>query len=136
MSVEAAARPGTKTILIVDDSPVIRSVVNIYLQKQPWKVLEADGAERALSILRLVPVDLVIADQNMPGMTGLSFVAALRGDKDERRRKIPVILITADTRTTELKARGEQAGVNAFLKKPVSSAGLISTVQSLLAAAP
>jgi two-component system chemotaxis response regulator CheY len=135
MAVSVEAAQTTKTILVVDDSPVIRSVVNIYLQKQPWKILEADGAERALSIIRLVPVDLVIADQNMPGMSGLAFVAALRADADEVKRKIPVVLITADTRATDLKTRGAQVGVNAFLKKPVSSAGLIQTVQSLLSPA-
>lgn len=131
----SSATTKPRTILVVDDSPVIRSVIKIYLDKLPYQVLEAPNAERALSILKLVPVDLVIADHNMPGMTGVAFVSALRADPDEVRKKTPVVLITSDTRASDLKAQGARAGVNVFLKKPVSSAGLLDALKQLLPAA-
>ncbi|HSP81253.1 MAG TPA: response regulator, partial [Myxococcaceae bacterium] len=55
-------------ILLVDDSPTVRNILKIYLMNLKMGFVEAEDATRALQLLRLVPVKLVIADINMPGM--------------------------------------------------------------------
>ena len=68
--------PQVTNVLLVDDSPTVRNIVKIYLMNLKVSTVEADDATRALQILRLVPVSLVIADINMPGMDRSSSIAA------------------------------------------------------------
>jgi two-component system chemotaxis response regulator CheY len=106
------------TILLVDDSKVIRELLKIYLMNDGFAFLEAEDGTRALSLARLMPVSLVIADVRMPGMDGLAFTRALRAEGRESLRRLPVILLTAhggDAFRTEALA----AGANAVLDKPV-----------------
>jgi two-component system, chemotaxis family, chemotaxis protein CheY len=121
------------TILLIDDSPTIRTIIKIYLMGRSFEFLEAEGGERGLQIARLVPVNLAIADINMPGMDGLQFVKALRHDEKEVLRTLPVILLTGE-KSEEIKAKGLEAGANAFIQKPVSSARLLEVVDQFLPA--
>lgn len=119
------------TILLVDDSPVIRSVVKIYLQGGAHAFLEASDGQRALAVLKLVPVDLVVVDINMPLMNGLVFLEKLRAFEDPAVRTLPVILLTGD-KDPELAERAAGARADAFLKKPVNEAALKAAVGRLL----
>jgi two-component system chemotaxis response regulator CheY len=121
------------TILIVDDSPLIRSVIKIYLKGGLYEFLEASDGQRALSVLKLVKVDLVIVDFNMPVMNGLVFLEKVRGDDTPMVRTVPVIFLTGDS-DPDLVERAIGAGADAFLTKPVTSAGLLETVRKLLPA--
>jgi two-component system chemotaxis response regulator CheY len=94
-------------------------------------ILEAEDATRALQLLRLVPVSVVIADINMPGMDGITFVKEIRASKEAQLRGIPVILLTAE-KGGDLRQRGAEAGANAFIQKPVSHADLTETVRQFL----
>jgi two-component system chemotaxis response regulator CheY len=122
----------TRTVLLVDESPVVRSVIKIYLDGLPLTFIEAKDAKGALKILAGIPVDLVIADNTMAEMSGLSLVQRVRADQDARVRATPVFLVTAD-KSPELAARARQLGVTKLLQKPVSSGGLVETVQKLFA---
>src|SRR6516162_5648946 len=121
------------TILIVDDSALIRSVVKIYLRGCPYEFLEASDGQRALAVLEQVKVDLVIVDFNMPVMNGLVFLEKVRSAETTMVRTIPVIFLTGDT-DPDLVERATGAGADAFLTKPVSSAVLVETVRKLLPA--
>jgi two-component system chemotaxis response regulator CheY len=121
------------TILIVDDSALIRSVVKIYLKGGLFEFLEASDGQRALAVLDQVKVDLVIVDFNMPVMNGLVFLEKVRSAATTMVRTIPVIFLTGDT-DPDLVERATGAGADAFLTKPVSSAVLVETVRKLLPA--
>ena len=118
-------------ILVVDDSPTVRNIIKIYLMNLRLSILEAEDATRALQLLRLVPVSVVIADINMPGMDGITFVKEIRASKEAQLRGIPVILLTAE-KGGDLRQRGAEAGANAFVQKPVSHADLTETVRQFL----
>ena len=118
-------------ILVVDDSPTVRNIIKIYLMNLRLSILEAEDATRALQLLRLVPVSVVIADINMPGMDGITFVKEIRASKEAQLRGIPVILLTAE-KGGDLRQRGVEAGANAFIQKPVSHNDLTETVRQFL----
>ncbi|MFH0901199.1 MAG: response regulator [Pseudomonadota bacterium] len=119
------------TILVVDDSPTARSVIQVYLASLGCNFLEASSADRALQILRLVNVDLVIADIRMPGTDGVTFVRQVRAESKPWLRTVPIVLLTGDT-SLETRRDGIQAGANEFLLKPVCEANLANVVQKYL----
>jgi len=118
-------------VLLVDDSPTVRNIVKIYLMNLKVSTVEADDATRALQILRLVPVSLVIADINMPGMDGITFVKEVRASAMPQVRSVPILLLTAE-KNVDLRQKGTEAGANAFIQKPVSHHELTETVRQFL----
>lgn len=118
-------------VLLVDDSPTVRNIVKIYLMNLKVSTVEADDATRALQILRLVPVSLVIADINMPGMDGITFVKEVRASAMPQVRSVPILLLTAE-KNADLRQKGTEAGANAFIQKPVSHHELTETVRQFL----
>ncbi|MGE0870713.1 MAG: response regulator [Kofleriaceae bacterium] len=120
------------TVLLVDDSAIVRSVLQVVLENEQLELLEAEDGDRAWQLIRLVPVDLVIADINMPGADGITLLERMRAATEPRLRDLPVVLLTADL-STELEARGRGAGANAFVHKPVAPATLVGHVRRLLA---
>nr|WP_225937773.1 response regulator [Myxococcus sp. RHSTA-1-4] len=120
--------------MLVDDSPTVRNIVKIYLMNLKVSTVEADDATRALQILRLVPVSLVIADINMPGMDGITFVKEVRASQMPQVRSVPILLLTAE-KNTDLRQKGTEAGANAFIQKPVSHHELTETVRQFLSKA-
>jgi|SRR5580658_6432962 two-component system, chemotaxis family, chemotaxis protein CheY len=120
-----------RCILLVDDSATVRSLVKVFLMGHDFEYLEASGGEHALEILRTRTPDLVIADLNMPGLDGLSFLKQLRLDKRPEVRALPIILLTAD-KSQDVRTRALEAGATEFVRKPVSSSDLQATIQRLL----
>jgi two-component system chemotaxis response regulator CheY len=118
-------------ILVVDDSPAIRSFIKVFLDSGPYEFVEADNGERAYKLIRVVSIDLVIADINMPVLDGLKFVLKLRACHEQRLRRMPVILLTGDT-SAETAARATAVGANFFLRKPVAGDKLRSVVGQAL----
>jgi len=125
---ESALNPN---ILVVDDSATVRNVLKTYLTNLKAGCVEAEDATRALQLLHAHPVNLIIADINMPGMDGISFVRELRNHAPLHLRDMPVVLITAE-KGSDLRQRGVEAGANAFLQKPVSHDDLCKVISSLL----
>lgn len=120
-----------KTILVVDDSPVIRSVVQIYLRERPYQFVEAEHGRKALEILRAgVPVDLVLADIGMPVIDGVALVEQIRGDPEPRLRSLPIVLMTGGIgrRTPKLGP----GGADVVIAKPLSGAKLSDAIDKLL----
>lgn len=121
----------TKTALLVDDSPTIRDIVKIYLMGLPFEYLEADSAERAMSVLGVMPVDLVIADVKLPGMNGIDFVKKVRAHELEHVRKVPLVLLTGQT-SDQVRIAGIGAGANDVLNKPINSSAILPVLHKLL----
>jgi two-component system, chemotaxis family, chemotaxis protein CheY len=120
-----------KTILVVDDSSSIRNILKVYLMGLPVEVLDADSGERALQVARLMPLTLVIADINMPGMDGLTMVERLRADSRTDVAKVPVLLLTGD-RSEQARVRMKAVGANELLYKPVTRDVLVAAVKRYL----
>ena len=121
------------TILLVDDSATHRSLIKVFLAALRVEFVEAEDGQTGLRLLARSPVDLVIADVKMPGMDGLEFLRAVRASSQPRVARVPVVLITAD-QSEKLSRDGLAAGADAFLHKPISSAGVLEVVQRLMRA--
>jgi CheY-like chemotaxis protein len=129
------ARLMRRTVLIVDDSATIREIVKIYLAGKDIEFLEAQDGERALSVCRLTPITLVIADIKMPGMDGIEFTHQVRISGKPELEKVPIVLLTGE-KDADLRTRGLAAGATAFLHKPISGQALREVTDPYLTAAP
>ena len=103
----------TETLLIVDDEPRIRRIVQMALEDRGYEVLTAGSAEEAEKIMSAHEIDLVIADLQLPGRSGLE----LLGDLRRNRPAVPVILITAFG-TVETAVEAIKAGAFDYVLKP------------------
>ncbi|OFX25825.1 MAG: two-component system response regulator, partial [Anaeromyxobacter sp. RBG_16_69_14] len=109
----------------------VRTIVRTFLLELRPSFLEATDGERALRLIRLSPVDLVIADVKMDPMDGITFVRTLRQDERPRIRDVPVIMLTGD-RSEEIRKQGLEAGANAFVTKPIDPKTLLETIARVL----
>jgi CheY-like chemotaxis protein len=111
-------------VLVIDDDKVTRRLISSMLDSIGVLdvQVEADG-KSALNLMGRHPVDLIISDFEMEPMDGLEFTLRVRRDPHSTNPYVPIIMMTAHAdRPTVKKAR--DAGVNAFVAKPVSPAAL------------
>jgi len=118
-------------VLLVDDSASVRAILQVYLMGLKPTFLEAEDGERALRVLRLSPVDLVIADIQMSPMDGITFVRALRRLERPQIRDVPVVMLTGE-RSDAVRERGLDAGANAFVHKPIDPKTLLETIKKVM----
>lgn len=117
-------------ILVVDDEPQIRRVIRSALNGQGYAVTEARSGEQALEKLREEPLDLVLLDVNLPGMTGLEACRALRATSD-----VPVIMLTVRNAEKD-KVEALDAGADDYVTKPFSTPELLARIRAALRRAP
>ena len=96
-----------KTILAVDDSPSIRQMVAFTLKGAGYALIEAADGNDGLSKAQAGRPDLVLTDQNMPGMDGLSLIRALRALP--QFKATPILMLTTES-SDAMKAQGKAAG--------------------------
>jgi two-component system chemotaxis response regulator CheY len=118
-----------KTILAVDDSGSLRQMLSFSLKEAGYGVIEAVDGQDGLEKAKKHTVDLVLTDQNMPGMDGLSLIKALRAMKNYR--SVPILMLTTES-GDEMKAKGRAAGANGWLVKPFDPARLTEVVKKLI----
>lgn len=126
---QGARRP---RVLLVDDSPIYREVLRRTLRHPmagQCEVLEASDGRHALELLVDHDIDLVIADVQMPNMTGSELVEALRST--DRYAQTPVVVVSA-LRDEAEERRLQLLGVTAYLYKPVFVDALLSAVRLAL----
>mgnify|MGYP004515758675 FL=1 len=116
----------TSHILIVDDDPDIRQVLNILLREK-YSVTEASGGKEAVEYVKAHPeLDLVLLDVMMPGMDGFQTCDAIRQDSN-----VPILFLTAKSAESD-RVSAYASGGDDFLSKPFSSLELLAKVSSLL----
>jgi two-component system chemotaxis response regulator CheY len=120
----------SKTIMIVDDSASLRSVVSIALKSAGYAVIEGCDGRDALRKLDGQKVNLIISDVNMPNMDGIEFVTTLK--QNTSYRFTPVLMLTTES-DDSVKARGRAAGAKAWMVKPFQPDTLVAAVQKLVA---
>ena len=116
-------------VLLVDDNEVNRIVARCFLEPYGASVTEASGGEEALRAFDAGRFDLVLLDAHMPGMNGIEVLAALR--RRPSGADVPVIALTADALAGD-ETRYLQAGMDAYVPKPVDKALLIDTCARLV----
>lgn len=119
-----------KTILIVDDSSSLRTVVKLALQRAGYEVLEAGDGLQALAVLDKTPkVHLIVSDVNMPNLDGIAFVTRVK--QHPRHRFVPVVMLTTEGQDAK-KEQGRAAGAKAWIVKPFNPPQLLDAVSKLI----
>ena len=119
----------SKTILCVDDSASIRQMLSFTLKTAGYEVLDAiDGAE-GLEKAKNNAVDLVITDQNMPKMDGLTLIKELR--TMPQYEKTPILMLTTES-SDEMKKKGRESKATGWLVKPFDPKKLIEVVKKVV----
>ena len=119
-----------KTILTVDDSPSIRQMLANVLTSNGYHVIEAEDGQQALELAKHSQADLVLTDQNMPKMDGISLIKALRGLP--AYQKIPIMMLTTES-SQALKQQGREAGATGWMVKPFDPEKLLEMLKRALA---
>ncbi|NOT07890.1 MAG: sigma-54-dependent Fis family transcriptional regulator [Gemmatimonadales bacterium] len=115
------------TILVADDDPAIAALLEDVLVQAGHSVLVATSGGEALAFIEREPIDLILADYQMPRMTGLDLIAAL----SERGRRIPVVIITAYS-SVEHAVFSMRSGAVDYIAKPVRTDMLEITISHAL----
>ncbi|MFJ5445673.1 response regulator [Methylobacillus methanolivorans] len=118
-----------KTILAVDDSGSLRQMVVFSLNAAGYQVIEAVDGEDAFNKAQTQVVDLVLTDQNMPKMDGLTLIKSLRSLSSYQ--KVPILMLTTES-SDEMKALGKAAGATGWLVKPFDPKRLLDVVQRVI----
>lgn len=118
-----------KTILAVDDSGSLRQMVAFSLKAAGYQVIEAIDGQDGLEKARNQVVDLVLTDQNMPRMDGLTLIKSLRSLASYQR--VPILMLTTES-GDEMKAKGRAAGANGWLVKPFDPQKLTEVVKKVI----
>lgn len=117
-------------ILLVDDSATIRSVIRKALEPASHMVMEAvDGADGLVKLGEFSP-DIIMTDINMPNIDGLTF--SQRVKENDSWKKIPIVVISTEA-SPEMKAKGKEIGVAAWMIKPPNPAKLLEAIEKLMA---
>ena len=119
----------TKTILVVDDSAVMRKLISTTLADENYQVLLAADGKAALEQAAKADADLVLTDWNMPTMDGHQLIRALR--QLDSYAATPILVLTTEASDVG-KADARAAGASGWLRKPVEPAMLLEVVASLL----
>ena len=119
-------QPHDKSILVVDDDPNIRSLLQQELSEAGYTVRLAEDGRKALTLIREETPGLVILDVMMPEMNGFDVAAVLKNDP--ATMDIPIIILSI----VEDKERGFRLGVDRYLTKPIDTASLFLEVDTLL----
>lgn len=126
MGASASAAVGTgTTVLITDDSLVIRAVVRSHLEAEGYHVVEAVDGTAALEQCRRLPPDVILLDIEMPGPDGYEVLAELKADP--KLMDLPVVFLTTLTEMEDV-LRGLRGGAHDYLKKPFEPAELVARV--------
>jgi two-component system chemotaxis response regulator CheY len=116
-------------ILVVDDFSTMRRIVRNLLKELGYtNADEAEDGVKALQKLKSERFDLVVSDWNMPSMTGIELLKAIRGD--EALKHLPVLMITAEARKENI-IEAAQAGANGYIVKPFTAATLDEKLEKL-----
>ncbi|MGH8058212.1 MAG: response regulator, partial [Candidatus Entotheonellia bacterium] len=124
--VQAHARSqpeGMSTLLVIDDDPTVRDLLQRFLGKEDFRVVTASGGEEGLRLARELHPDALTLDLLMPGMDGWAVLSALKADAD--LANIPVIMLTI----VDDKNLGYALGASDYLTKPVDRDRLLAVLR-------
>ncbi len=118
-----------KTILAVDDSASIRQMVAFTLKSGGYEVTEAVDGMDGLDKAKVKSFNLILTDQNMPRMDGLTLIKNVRNLA--QHKSTPVLMLTTES-SDAMKAAGKEAGATGWLVKPFDPQKLIEVVKKVI----
>ena len=113
-------------ILIVEDDPNIRKLIRVNLVKRGYTVSEAGDSHQAIALFQEVPVDLVLLDLLLPGLSGVDICTWIRARSD-----VPIIILSARLEE-DLKVAALDAGADDYVTKPFGQKELLARVRAFL----
>ena len=125
---EVSTATRTLDVLVVDDDPLILTVVDLMVRHMGHTVRTAPDGMTALDVMADTPADLIVSDIRMPGMDGLALARTVRKDYPT----VPIILMTGYL-SEYSSGSASDIGVDGILKKPFKSAELISAITRAIA---
>ena len=122
-----------KNILLVEDSPTMRSSVSFCLRNAGYRVTEAVDGKDALKKLQSMndksePFSLIITDINMPQMDGITFISKV---KETDFKFVPILVLTTESEESVIK-KGRDAGASGWLLKPFQPEQLLWAVKKVI----
>jgi two-component system NtrC family sensor kinase len=121
----AATLAQEATLLLVDDDEHVLRALRRVLRRSHWHVLDAPDAARALEILEQEPVQVVVSDYRMPGMSGVEFLRQVKG----RYPRVQRVLLTGQADSTAIEEAVNQSEIFRFIWKPWDDSHLLVTIQ-------
>ncbi|MCU0581369.1 MAG: chemotaxis response regulator CheY [Syntrophales bacterium] len=117
-------------ILIVDDFATMRKVIRNLLKQSGYEnIVEAEDGVNALKILKSQKIDFIVSDWNMPNMSGLELLKAVRADED--LKTLPFLMVTAEALQENVVA-AVKAGVSNYIVKPFTSETLDEKIKKIM----
>ena len=117
------------TILIVEDEPAIREMVNMALTQAGFNLLESCDGQEALAVVSNQVPQLILLDWMLPDMSGLDLARRLK--RTETTQDIPIIMLTARSEEND-KIRGLESGTDDYITKPFSTRELVARIKAVL----
>ncbi len=121
----------TKKVIVVDDSSVMRQIIKNNLKQLGFEqsnLVDAEDGEQALKKMNEDTIDLVISDWNMPRMTGIDFLKAIRADG--AMKELPFLMVTSEADKEKI-IEAVQAGVNQYIVKPFNTTQLEEKIKEI-----
>lgn len=119
-----------KKILVVDDSSMIRLIVSKAAGKAGYEIVEASNGKEGLEQLnKNEQISLILSDINMPIMGGIEMISQIKDD--ENTKFIPIVMLTTED-SDELKNKGRELGVKAWMVKPFNEKTFLKAMMKLI----
>lgn len=116
-------------ILVVDDFSTMRRIIKNLLRDLGYtNTAEADDGNTGLPLLQSSKFDFLITDWNMPGMSGIELLKAIRADPS--LASLPVLMVTAESKREQI-IEAAQAGVNGYIVKPFTAGTLKEKIDKI-----
>lgn len=117
------------TILVCEDDPGLRLLLRLAIEPRGYRVVEAGDGDTAILLARNLEPNLVIVDVNLPDRSGIDVTRTLRGEPG--LAATPILMTTGSAQPADRLA-AEDAGVDAFVRKPFDLHALVDEVERLL----
>ncbi len=115
-----------KTIMVADDSPIIRKLITFSLSIKGYEIISVNDGMEALEILPRENIDLLITDLNMPNVDGFELIKAVR--ENDELKHTPIIVLSNLSETDDIE-RALQFGADSYLIKPFEQKTILNEVQ-------
>ncbi|MCR9111471.1 response regulator [uncultured Marivita sp.] len=121
----------SKTVLIVDDSPSVRKMVQMTLAGAGYDIIEAEDGQDAFEKATSNRIDAILTDQNMPRLDGLNFIRQFRGTPQSVG--VPIVFLSTES-DANLKSQAKEAGATGWMVKPFDQNQILAVVKKIVGA--
>src|SRR3990172_7444652 len=121
--------PAGQKILVVEDEPDIRKLVQYHLAQERYKVVEAEDGEQALKLIQREKPNLVVLDLMLPGLSGQELCRILKSHPDTAA--LPILMLTAKAGEAD-KVLGLETGADDYITKPFSPREIVARGKTIL----